>query len=322
MPTSRDRITARCPSFLNKSMLRCIKWVLIILLALVLALAGVVYIFLVEPRRLVTEEVEVALNGWPQEADAVKVAVLTDLHASAHEEKWLARLVECIGEAKPEAVILLGDYFNALNPESAITPQQLAEQLAPLANTCKVYYVCGNHDRGDIARQLRRCFKQKGFVCIENRDEEVAFSNGQKLILRGASHMPEASPGTHPYFGPWYKHRFGRNKLPLHTPLLAAVHSPYYFFKEELWADFAVAGHTHGGQICLPGGEPLRADDLWSKENTRAGMHRCKNNTPLYISRGVGLSRVPLRLFCPPELSILVLKGTGRPLPHRAVSAP
>lgn len=293
-------------------MQRFIKWLLITLLALVLALAGVVYVFLVEPRRLVTEEVEVALCYWPKDAAPVRVAVVTDLHASAHEEKWLARIVESIRAQEPEAILLLGDYFNALNPESAISAKDLAEQLAPLAAIAPVYYVCGNHDRGKPGNELRRCFKQKGFECIENREVVLTFSNGQKLVLRGAAHAAEADAAQPRYFARLQERRFARNKLPANMPLLAAMHSPYYCFEGKIWADFAVAGHTHGGQICWPGGAPMRADDLWSKENTRAGLHTSTTGKPVYISRGIGLSRVPLRLFCPPEVTVLVLKGTGK----------
>ncbi len=292
-------------------MLRLIKWLLITLLALVLALAGVVYVFLVEPRRLVTEEVEVELCHWAKDAAPVRIAVVTDLHASAHEEKWLARIVESIRTQEPEAILLLGDYFNALNPKSAMLPEDLAKQLAPLAEIAPVYYVCGNHDQGKTGQELRRCFKQKGFVCIENREEVLNFSNGQKLVLRGAAHAAESDAEQLHYYARLQERRFGRKRLPADAPLLAAMHSPYYCFEGEIWADFAVTGHTHGGQICWPGGTPMRTDDLWSKENTRAGMHTSTTGTPVYISRGIGLSRVPLRLFCPPEVTVLVLKGTG-----------
>jgi predicted MPP superfamily phosphohydrolase len=60
-----------------------------------------------------------------------------------------------------------------------------------------------------------------------------------------------------------------------------------------------LAGHTHGGQICGPGGLALTWNDSMARRYCK-GVHRYRD-TWLVVSRGMGFSQLPLRLFCPPE---------------------
>lgn len=295
----------------------CIRRVCILLSAFLAALVLVVYVFLIAPRRLVVEEVPVTLPGWPADAAPARVALLGDIHAGADDSKWLQRIVDKTLSAEPEVVILLGDYFNALESGNAMSVDELVAHLSPLVKHCAVYYVCGNHDRGAKGTELRRRMKDAGMIPLEGRSVVHAFRNGYSLALSGIATVSEAvfQPNRkHPSYN---ERRFARTKLPVERPLLLVTHNPFVLYHDELWADFAVAGHTHGGQICLPGGEPLTEESRWTREETRSGLKPGKSGVPVYVTRGLGLSRLPLRLFCAPEISLLILDGSGKPLPNR-----
>lgn len=294
-----------------------IRRVFILLSAFLVALVSVVYIFLIAPRRLIVEEVPVVLSGWPADAEPARVVVLGDLHAGAEDGKWLERIVEKTLSLQPEVVILLGDYFNALNSNNAMSPEEVAEHLAPLSEHCTVYFVCGNHDYGRQGMLLRQCMRARNMQLIENHNVVHVFSNGQRLMLRGASCMAGVATGAKKGIPTYMERRFSHEKLPHDMPLMLVTHHPLPIYKQALWADIAVAGHTHGGQVCSPGGNPVTEEDSMLPDEMRGGLKTGKTGMPLYVTRGLGLSRMPLRLFCPPEITLLLLSGNGNALPHR-----
>lgn len=294
-----------------------IRRLFILLSAFLAALVLVVYVFLIAPRRLVVEEVPVALPGWPEDAAPARVVLLGDLHAGADDSKWLQRIVDKTLSVEPEVVILLGDYFNALESGSAMSAAELVAHLTPLVKHCTVYYVCGNHDRGARGTELRRRMRDAGMIPLEGRNVVHSFRNGYSLTLAGMATVSEAAFGPNRKHPSYNERRFARAKLPVACPVMLVTHSPYVLYHDELWADFAVAGHTHGGQICLPGGEPLTEESSWTRAETRSGLKPGKSGVPVYVTRGLGLSRLPLRLFCAPEISLLILEGSGKPLPNR-----
>lgn len=289
----------------------------ILLSAFFVALISVVYVFLIAPRRLVVEEVPVVMPGWPTEVEPARVVLLGDIHAGADDAKWLERIVTKTKLLEPELIILLGDYFNALNTDNAMPAEELAAHLAPLTEHSSVYYVCGNHDYGPKGATLRRQFQKVGILPLEGRNVVQVFSNGQRLMLRGAACSRGTSSTERKSTPTYLERRFAREKLPSEMPLMLVTHNPYPIYKQSLWADFAVAGHTHGGQICSPCGNPVTTEEDSSPEENRAGLKKGKTDVPLYVTRGLGLSRMPLRMFCPPEITLLLLTGNGNALPNR-----
>ena len=95
---------------------------------------------------------------------------------------------------------------------------------------------------------------------------------------------------------------------------LGLVHAPYQrildAYAAELGADLILAGHTHGGQVCLPGGRAIVSNcDLPTEQAGGASTWTAGERTvPLHVSRGLGTSiYAPIRTFCPPEASVITL---------------
>lgn len=291
-----------------------LRWFLICYTAGVLALSAVTILFVLEPGRLKVEQVELCLPHWPSGVEPARVVLLADLHAGVHSGPWVDAVVRRTLSLQPQAVILAGDYFNALSSSAAMPAAELAERLRPLAEHCPVYFVCGNHDGYTSATKgVRHELTVRGMHNIERAERVLTFPNGCRLCLRGAAYYREAaltSKGT-TYARRVLQRRFSQEKMPRDMPLLAVSHNPYYFQTSPLWADFTVSGHTHGGQICLPNGYPLTAAEPWTRTLVRAGLKRTATGAPLYITRGLGLSRAPIRLFCPPEITLMLLRGSA-----------
>lgn len=272
------------------------------------AACAFVYGMFIEPRRLEVVETEARLDGWPADVPPARIVLLADPHPNDREGAWIDEVVQRTLSCKPEAVILLGDYHNALDARYSMADTELARRLAPLAAYCPVYYVCGNHDYFELGERVRAAFNAEGFVDIEEKTVTLYFANGRRAKLRGAAHDEEPLPP-----GRQWK-RFSRQELPPDLPLIAATHSPHRFLTWKLKADLAVTGHTHGGQICFPGGMPIIARKPWTREMMLGGWHKAADGFPLYVTRGIGMSTLPIRMFCKPEITLLSLRGSGRPL--------
>ncbi len=282
-----------------------------LLLAGALGLLG--YAAFIEPRCLTVERHEVDLPHWGDPGHPVKVALVADLHAALWEGGWVDRIVRTVQEEHPDVILLLGDYRNAVCYRCSMSPKDVAEHLRPLADTAPVYYVTGNHDLLPWVEELHRAFQKVGFICLENRTERVALKGAPPLDFRGISYYSNLThlPVRHafPKVGKQEEKQGEKQEgqQDENVPLVAVVHNPYHFLRLKLGGDIVFAGHTHGGQVRWPNGSAVLAPVDWTREYLRDGWQQGAAGQPVYISRGIGMSNLPVRLNCPPELSIITL---------------
>lgn len=271
---------------------------------LLFGLAAVWQVTLHEPYNLKTEHARIELPQWPADAPPLRVVLLADLHPFPWDGAWMDRVVKEAAAQQPDLILLLGDYRNAVDHETTMPPQELTDRLAPLATAAPVLFVTGNHEWKEWRAEMVRCLEAKGFFNLEKRTVRLTFPDGRKLDLRGE-----------PYYGSRIRRHFAPPKEidPTDPPLLAVVHDPLDFLRYTTQADAVVAGHTHGGQLCLPNGLPLGTPGYgWTPAMLRAGLKTTKSGDPLYISRGIGMSVLPFRLNCAPEISVVEFVGKGR----------
>ncbi len=245
--------------------------------------------FFIEPHWLEVTHYRIAS---PRIARPVRIVVLADLQTDelgAYERDVLRRVLE----EKPDLILLAGDYLQVDGPqrrELAETLKALLEELdfsAPLG----VFAVRGNVD-GDLG-PLFRGTEVDGVESTRSLDLGplkltcLAFEDSTRTSL--AIDRPDAE-GFHLVLG----------------------HSPN-FALGRIDADLLVAGHTHGGQVRLPGIGPLltlsRVPRRWA-----AGLTELPGGARLLVSRGVGMERFEaprLRFLCRPELAVVELEPPG-----------
>ncbi len=226
--------------------------------------------------------------GWPDALAGLRVGFLTDLHRSqtvSHE--MVSAAVNLLMREQPDLIILGGDYVT-WGDRRYVQPS--AEALARLAAPHGVIAVLGNHDDD---RDMPAALTARGFVVLRDartqltiRGEKVDFA-GIRYWTRKVIDIAHVVRGASPTL-----------ILLAHTPkrLTEAV---------ALSIPLMLSGHTHGGQIVLPGLGPVAAREF----PVIAGSAR-RENTTVFVSRGVGTVYVPIRLNCPPEVAILTLQGT------------
>lgn len=226
------------------------------------------------------------VSGLPPSLNGLRVGFLSDTHRSqtvAHE--LIDTAVRMLLAEQPDLVVLGGDYVTWGDRRFV---QPAAEALAPLTAPHGVFAVLGNHDDD---RDMPSALAARGFTVLRDQRTAVVI-RGEKLEIAGIRYW------THKVKDLAY---VLRGAIP---NLILLAHTPARLVEASaLGVPLLLSGHTHGGQIVLPGIGALAA----RKYPIIAGAGR-RQNTAAFVTRGVGTVYVPVRLNCPPEVAILTLK--------------
>ena len=260
--------------------------------------AGVgVYAALVEPRRLTRRRLTVAspllAAGWRP----LRAVVVSDLHAGWPHvtEARLARLAAAMLAERPDVILLPGDFVceGALGTRP-LAIEAVAEALAALPAAVPTFAVLGNHDRDIGARRVAAALAAVGIVVLYNRAEALPRPGGAVWIA-GVDCARTGRPDVGRALA-------GRSRG---DAVILLSHIPDLIHRVPDWVALTVAGHTHGGQVCLPGLGPLVTMSRLPRRMAR-GLHRI-GDRHLFVSTGIGTSGLPLRLGATPELAVLDL---------------
>ena len=247
---------------------------------------GAAHGFLYERHHLEMTRAKFPVAGLPEPLRGLRVGVITDVHRSEwvpHE--LVAHAVQMLMAEHPDLFILGGDYVSFGDRRYA---HPAAEALAPLSAPHGVLAVLGNHDDD---REVPAALTGKGFTVLRDartrltiRGETVDFA-GIRFWTYKPIDVAHALRGAQPL-----------TFLLAHTPkrLLEA---------QQLAVPAVISGHTHGGQIVLPGFGAIAAKEF----PVIAGVEQ-RSGTSIFVSRGVGTVYVPVRVNCPPEVAVLTLE--------------
>jgi predicted MPP superfamily phosphohydrolase len=253
-----------------------------------LAVGPLAYGAVYERHRLVRVDEEIPVSGLPPALDGLRVGLITDVHHSATvPAEDVSRAVEMLRAASPDLIVLGGDYVTYGN-DAYVEP--VAELLAPLAHAPQgSFAVLGNHDSD---REMAAALSKQQFTVLRDEHTRINVRHeavdlvGIRFWTRRIEHITQVLRGTGP------------------TTMLLA-HDPRRVRQAaQLNVPLVLSGHTHGGQVLLPGLGSVVKQDF----PTLAGFKR-EINTSLFVSRGVGTVYVPIRLNCPPEVAVLTLRA-------------
>ena len=262
------------------------------------------------------ETVEIAIADLPASLKGTKLVQLSDLHYDGVQltEDLLAQAIEACNQAEPDLVLLTGDYVT--DDPNPIYP--LVQRLKHLQSRAGIYAVLGNHDlhyrRSKV--QVTDALTSIGVRVLWN---EIAYPLGTELPFVGLADLWSREFNPTPVM----------NQLDPQTPRIVLSHNPDTAELLQQWrVDLQLSGHTHGGQVVIPGFGPgpvllnklqphipkqmqrwipfMRACSRVVKHwEWSQGLHQVGKNQ-LYINRGLG-SYAPGRLFCPPEVTVITL---------------
>jgi predicted MPP superfamily phosphohydrolase len=235
-------------------------------------------------------ENEVRIPGLPEVFDGFRLMQLTDLHCDI-DPCLVDVVIERMAGVACDAVVITGDYHNEIAEEHDVSLELMGKLIPHLPKPR--WGVLGNHDFIEKVAYL----EDAGLPILLNESAFIERA-GRRLWICGVDD---------PHFFQTHDFARAREAVPAGDTAILLSHSPEGW-KEAATLGYALmlCGHTHGGQICLPGGYPIiRNADV--PERLLAGAWR-EGGMAGYTSRGTGACGVAARLFCPPEITLHILR--------------
>lgn len=230
----------------------------------------------------------------PDPCPPLRVAFASDFHAGPTTHPTVIRSAcQLLRNVRPDVLLLGGDFVSL---HMRALPDLIA-QLRTIPTTYGTYLVRGNHDYWENHHSLIRQFTETGCALLTNRNVRLPPPLAH-VWLCGLDDSDEGRPDAASAFAG----ADGTRVVLMHSPEgLAGIGDQRF--------DLALCGHTHGGQVCLPGGRLLHVPPGSYTRCYAAGQYRVRTGT-LVVSRGVGCSSAPIRWGAPPDVVVCDLIWT------------
>ena len=242
-----------------------------------------------------------SFSDLPPGLDGLRMAHLSDLHAGPLVgPDTLARWRVLTEREHPELLLFTGDLVDSRPEELQPILDAFQGLLPPLGR----YAVLGNHDYFDDPRPIWRDLERDGIRCLENAAALVQRGGDTLAILGLQDPMARNGRFRRLVFGPGPRPAEATRDLPAKAFRICLNHRPTEWEQAlTAGARLTLSGHTHGGQINpIPGWSSARL--IGPRTH---GLYR-EGDDLLYVSRGLGVVGLPLRIGAPPELVILTLR--------------
>ena len=237
----------------------------------------------------------------PPGLDGLRLVQLSDLHAGpliglATLRRWR----ELAERERPELLLFTGDLVDSRADEVAPLLEAFQGFRPPLGT----FSVLGNHDYFDDPRPLWRDLEAAGIRSLENRATLVRRQGGSLALVGLQDPMARNGRFLHKVFGPGPRPDLATQGLPDEAFRLCLNHRPSEWDAAlAAGARLTLSGHTNGGQInLLPGLSSARLLGPYTD-----GLYR-RGDELLYVSRGLGVVGLPMRIQAPPELVVIELR--------------
>ena len=226
----------------------------------------------------------------------IRIVQITDLHLGLLVRgRRLRHIVKLVRQAHPDILVCTGDLLESVGPHMAELVKPLADLKPPLGK----FAVTGNHESYARLDKSLDFFKACGFRTL--RCESVSVAGGLRLVgvddpaARRWGHQPQVNED----------HVLPQTRPDGFTVLLK--HRPEVLTSALGRFDLQLSGHTHGGQVF-----PFTLLSSLAHKR-RNGFHRLPGDSAIYVSRGAGTWGPPLRVFAPPEITLIIIKPAGLP---------
>ena len=254
-------------------------------------------------RRVRVDRVALPARRLAERHPTLRVAHITDLHIGPLlGAERVGEFVARVNRLEPDLVMITGDIFDF---DPAYVDAGCAA-LSGLRGRHGVFAVLGNHDVYTGADTVAEGLAHHTRIRLLRDEWDLLDIAGEPLALAGIED-PGAGWTERESESPVLERLAA--EIPREVPSLLLAHRPGYF-AQAARLDFSVvlSGHTHGGQVALPLAHHYNPSRLISHQ-TR-GVFRSLDST-LYVSRGIGMAGLPLRINCPREIALLSFAPTG-----------
>ena len=245
---------------------------------------------------------EIPLTRLPEAFDGLTIAQLSDFHYDHFSAVPIRKAVETVQSLKPDLIALTGDFVTVPVLERPTSLRRAASTAAPCAQILQglqapmgKFAILGNHDGEAGGVRIARMLSDHGVPVLRNK--AVPLERGiDRLWVVGIDDVLRGEPDLGAAIG----------KIPANEATILLAHEPDFADEASLRPiDLQLSGHSHGGQVWIPGiGAP------WLPPLSRKyprGLYQVGNLT-LYTNIGIGTIRAPVRINCPPEITLITLR--------------
>ena len=250
------------------------------------------FIYYASMKWLAVNEIEIKFKNLPDNLDGFTILQISDLHSNS-KHKMNVDIWKKIETLDFDIAVITGDLtranFEFLKPHY--------NGFRNLAKSKPVFFITGNHDK-KYFKQIKRIFDEFGIKILDNESillkdfelELIGYRDCSFYIYDNLSYKP-----------PIIKRK---NNAAFSVALF---HQPQVYDLLNEKPDLAVCGHTHGGQIRLPFLPVLYAPGQGFLPKYGMGLYELPEGK-LFVSKGVGTTIFPVRLFNRPEIAVITLR--------------
>jgi predicted MPP superfamily phosphohydrolase len=245
------------------------------------------------------------IRRLPRAFDGFRIVQISDLHLAEYtEDFFLEEVVEQVNALTPDLLLVTGDFVSR-GPLSSRVTYSASSRCAAILSRLRCpqrYGILGNHDALVGSLVIRNHMENHGLPILVNQAIDIE-RGGERIILAGLDDVSGGEPNL-------------TVTLPEKTdaPVILMVHEPDYAMRigiheRRKLVDLVLSGHTHGGQVRIPGFKPLALPPLgkfFPEGHYRLG------DMQIYVNRGIGTVGVPFRFNCPPEITVATLRPVAQ----------
>jgi predicted MPP superfamily phosphohydrolase len=258
--------------------------------------------FLLEPNRPRIVHQDFSLSRWPERLNGFTIALLSDFHydpyCSVHP---LHATVPLVNHLHPDLIVLTGDFVSVPllgdDAKAAFAAEPCANLLRQMTAPHGLWAVMGNHDFNTDPVYVTRALRSVGIQVLENQSTAIEH-DGARFLLAGVNDVLSRTANLTETL----------RRVPAGEAVVLLAHEPDFADEASKFPiDLQLSGHSHGGQVRIPLLPPLYLPAMAKKYVM--GTYQV-GPLPLYTNAGIGTVGVPVRLNCPPEITLITLKSS------------
>ena len=246
--------------------------------------------------------VQIPLTRLPQAFDGFTIVHLSDFHYEEHFSSVpIHKAVGLVNSLHPDLVVFTGDFVTVPMLQSESSLRKAAETAIPCCESLAIIQarkiaILGNHDAAAYPEKIIAALSGHGIPALLNASVPIE-KDSARIWVAGIDDALRGEPDL----------GLALEKIPRGEATLLLAHEPDFADEASLQpVDLQLSGHSHGGQIWIPGiGAP------WLPPMARKyprGLRRVGNMT-LYTNIGIGTIRAPIRINCRPEITLITLRA-------------
>ena len=267
-----------------------------------LAIAGDAILLAPNRPRIVRQEF--FLPRWPERMNGFTVAVLSDFHYDPYFSIHpLRAAIAMVNRLHPDLIALIGDFVSVPlvgdDAKAAFAAEPCAHLLRQMTAPHGLWAVMGNHDDATDPEHVTRALQAENIQVLANQSEPIE-QDGARFWLAGVNDVISGTADLTETL----------RRVPGGEAVILLAHEPDFADEASQFPiDLQLSGHSHGGQVRIPFLPPLYLPEL-AKKYVWGTYH--VGPLTLHTNSGLGTVGVPMRLNCPPEVTLLTLRRSAK----------